>query len=88
MSQSNFDHLLQKYLAGECTEEEERLVLEWYSKLITNSDLHLSDAEKSLIEARLWNNITINVQEPVAMQPATPRTARIGLRLAAAAAVL
>lgn len=90
MSQSNFDHLLQKYLAGECTEEEEKLVLEWYNKLITNSDLHLSNAERSLIEARLWNTITTNVQVPDTTQTAkvTSITARTWFRVAAAAAVL
>jgi transmembrane sensor len=90
LSQSNFDHLLQKYLAGECTEEEEKLVLEWYRKLITNSDLHLSDAEKSLIEARLWNNIQTNVQEAAAAPKAKikPLTARTWFRAAAAAAVI
>jgi transmembrane sensor len=90
LSQSNFDHLLQKYLAGECTEEEEKLVLEWYGKLITNSDLHLSEAERSLIEARLWHNIQFNVQEPPVTQPAKvkPITARNWFRITAAAAVL
>lgn len=90
MSQSNFDHLLQKYLAGECTEEEEKLVLEWYNKLITNSDLHLSDAEKSLIETRLWNTIKTNVQQTDATKTAKIRsiTARTWFRVAAAAAVL
>lgn len=90
MSQSNFDHLLQKYLAGECTGEEEKLVLEWYNKLIANSDLHLSDAEKSLIEARLWSSITTNVQQPATTQTAKVRSMATGpwFRLAAAAAVL
>lgn len=90
MSQSNFDHLLQKYLAGECTEEEENLVLEWYRKLITNSDLHLSDAEKSLIEARLWNTIQTNVQEATTKPIAKikPLTARGWFRVSAAAAVI
>lgn len=90
MSQSNFDHLLQKYLAGECTEEEEQLVQEWYRKLITNSDLHLSDAEKSLIEARLWHTITTNVQEPANRQTARLKllTTRTWLRFTAAAAIL
>jgi ferric-dicitrate binding protein FerR (iron transport regulator) len=93
LSQSNFDHLLQKYLAGECTEEEEKLVLEWYHKLIANSDLHLSETERSSIEARLWNTIQTNVQEPPALQPAkvkpiTPHWRRNWFRVAAAAAVL
>jgi transmembrane sensor len=63
LSQSNFDRLLQKYLAGKCTEEEEKIVLEWYEALIQNSELHLSEAEKSQIEAKLWSKITANVQE-------------------------
>jgi transmembrane sensor len=90
LSQSNFDHLLQKFLAGECTEEEEQLVLEWYSKLISNSDLQLSDAEKSVIEARLWNTIKTNVQEPAPGQTVKmkPVTARAWFRIMVAAAVL
>ena len=90
MSQSNFDHLLQKYLAGECTEEEEKLVLEWYNKLIANSHLHLSDAERSLIEARLWNTIKTNVQQPETTRPAKVRSiiTRTWLRVSSAAAVL
>ncbi len=70
-----------------------KLVLEWYEKLITNSYLHLSDAEKSLIEARLWNIIQTNVQDAPAMQPVkvkpiTPQWRSNWLRIAAAAAVL
>jgi hypothetical protein len=53
LSQSNFDRLLQKYLAGECTSVEENQVLEWYDKMIHNSNLHLSEADKSLLEARM-----------------------------------
>jgi transmembrane sensor len=90
LSQSNFDHLLQKYLAGECTEEEEKLVLEWYDKLITNSDLDLSASEKFLIETRLWNIIETYVKEPPALQPAKVKsiTERNWFRITAAAAVL
>jgi len=91
LSQSNFDRLLQKYLAGECTEEEEKLVLEWYETLIRDSDLHLSDTDRSLIEKRLWNTIQTNVQSPSATAPSArmiPFTARTWFRVTAAAAVL
>ncbi|OQP59622.1 hypothetical protein A3860_36705 [Niastella vici] len=91
MSQSNFDRLLQKYVAGECTDEEEKLVLEWYESMIRNSDLHLSDADKSLIEERLWHTIQMNVQvETTAAQPAIikPITARTWIRIAAVAAAV
>jgi ferric-dicitrate binding protein FerR (iron transport regulator) len=91
LSQSNFDRLLQKYLAGESTEEEEKLVLEWYETLIRNSDLHLSETDRSQIEARLWNNIQVNVQEQpavVQMMSRKPVTARRWYRLIAAAAII
>jgi ferric-dicitrate binding protein FerR (iron transport regulator) len=91
LSQSNFDRLLQKYLAGECTEEEEKLVLEWYETLIRDSDLHLSRADQSLIEEKLWNAIQTNVQEQSATtgtSPVIPLRGRTWLRVTAAAAVL
>jgi ferric-dicitrate binding protein FerR (iron transport regulator) len=91
LSQSNFDRLLQKYLAGECTEAEEKLVLEWYEAMIRNSDLHLSEGDRSQIEERLWNTIQTNVQaETATAQPAKvkPITARTWFRVTAAAAVL
>jgi transmembrane sensor len=90
LSQSNFDRLLQKYLAGECTEEEEKLVLEWYEKMVHNSDLHLSDADRSLIEARMWQAIHTNLQAmPAATTPTKlrPVTARTWFRVSAAATI-
>jgi len=91
LSQSNFDRLLQKYLAGECTEEEEKLVVEWYETLIRDSNLHLSEADKSSIEERLWNTIQTNVQVQEANMgraPVIPLTRRTWFKVVAAAAVL
>jgi ferric-dicitrate binding protein FerR (iron transport regulator) len=90
LSQSNFDRLLQKYLAGECTEEEEKIVLEWYETLINSSDLHLSETERSRIEAKLWNAITANVQakEQTQAVKAIPVTSRTWFQVAAAACLL
>jgi transmembrane sensor len=90
LSQSNFDRLLQKYLAGKCTEEEEKLVLEWYEKMVHNSDLHLSDADKSLLEARMWQAIHANLQPmPTSTTPTKirPVTARTWFRVSAAATI-
>jgi ferric-dicitrate binding protein FerR (iron transport regulator) len=90
LSQSNFDRLLQKYLAGECTEEEEKQVLEWYQELIHNSDLHLSAADKSLIETRMWQAIQTNLQAVPATTTATKikrLTARTWFRVSAAAVI-
>jgi transmembrane sensor len=88
LSQSNFDRLLQKYLAGECTSAEEKQVLEWYEKMVHSSDLHLSDADKSLIEARMWQAIHANLQPTPAVATATkprPVIARTWFRVSAAA---
>jgi transmembrane sensor len=90
LSQSNFDRLLQKYLAGECTEEEEKQVLEWYEELIHKSDLHLSAADKSLIETRMWQAIQTNLQAvPATTTPTKIRriTARTWFRVSAAAVI-
>lgn len=92
MSQSAFDHLLQKYLSGECTEEEEKAVLEWYQQLVESSDLHLSEAERTKIEARLWNDIrtnTVQEQQPLPMPVRAVRMKKqTWWRVAAAACVL
>lgn len=55
--------MLQKFLAGNCTPEEERIVLEWYERLIDQSDLNLSEEERNTIEARLWASIRVNTTE-------------------------
>jgi ferric-dicitrate binding protein FerR (iron transport regulator) len=78
LSQSNVDHLLQKYLLGQCTAEEEKRVQEWYETLIRDSNLHLSDAQKAQIETRLWENIKTRVQP--ASEPA-PAARVINMRL-------
>ncbi|MES1249792.1 MAG: FecR family protein, partial [Chitinophaga rupis] len=63
MSQSTFDSLLQKYLAGNCTPEEEKIILKWYERLIEQSDLNLSADERNAIETRLWASIRTNTTE-------------------------
>ncbi len=92
MNQSSIDILLQKYLSGECTEEEEKIVLEWYEKLISKSELHLPETEKSQIESRLWQAIQKNVQDEVVSArgkgSVIPLKTRTWLRIAAAACIL
>jgi transmembrane sensor len=62
MSQSNFDLLLQRYLRGECTEEEKQRVLEWYESLVQDSELNMPEPQKAQIETRLWDAITTTIQ--------------------------
>lgn len=67
-------------------------MLEWYEKMIVESDLHLSAEEKSHIEARLWSSIRENtldaetaIQEPV---PAPAKLVWFRRKWVAAAAIV
>lgn len=60
MNQYEFDKLLEKYLAGECNPEQEKLILKWQDNMLKNSELHLSEQEKEVIQGRLWDNIRVN----------------------------
>ena len=65
-------------------------MLEWYEKMVHNSDLHLSDADKSRIETSMWQAIHVNLQPvPAATTPTKIRTvtARTWFRVSAAATI-
>jgi transmembrane sensor len=61
MSQYEFDDLLEKYLSGQCTPAEEKLVLAWYKSFIEESEIALSAEDKQRIESRIWLNVTAHV---------------------------
>ena len=83
MSQHDFDLLLQKYLAGLCSEEEEKQILEWSETAFVNGKSVLARSEQQAYEKRIWKRIYRNVMP----QPSLLR--RIGWpRTGIAAAVL
>lgn len=89
MSQPEFDQLLQKYLAGKCTPQEEQIILEWYYMLVDKSELHLSGEDKSDIEQRLWNKIRQNVKQSESAEVKSMHKSSWGfLRIAVAASFL
>jgi ferric-dicitrate binding protein FerR (iron transport regulator) len=63
MSQHDFDKLLKKYLSGKCSAQEERVVLEWYEKLIEESSLELSNEQKNVIAQKIWSAVSQNTQD-------------------------
>lgn len=66
MNQHEFDKLLERYLAGECNSDEERLIWEWQENMLKNTRVILNQEEKEAIRKRLWNRIynnTIGVVE-------------------------
>lgn len=65
-------------------------MLAWYERMVHNSDLHLSDADKSLIEARMWQAIHTNLQplpEEAASTKTRPLAARTWFKVSAAATI-
>ena len=57
MNQYDFDRLLQKYLAGTCTPEEEKQILDWSENMLLSSQVSISASEKELIRKRVWNRL-------------------------------
>ncbi|WP_428655899.1 FecR family protein [Runella sp.] len=58
MNQYEFNQLLEKYLAGDCSPEEEKFIQEWQDKTLKNNTLALSESEQSNAKKRLWQRIT------------------------------
>lgn len=65
MNQYEFNQLLEKYLAGQCSPDEERLIMEWQGNLLENTDLGLGEQEKETTKKRLWHHIQEATSEPV-----------------------
>lgn len=61
MSQYEFDDLLEKYLSGQYTPQEEKLVLAWYRSFIDESEIAISEEEKQRIERKIWSDISVTV---------------------------
>ncbi|GAB4013500.1 hypothetical protein GCM10028808_32790 [Spirosoma migulaei] len=66
MSQYDFDKLVEKYLAGESSPEEEKLMHEWAELMLEQSRMSLSETDKQVIHKRLWERIYSNTirQQP------------------------
>lgn len=63
MPQNEFDELLNKYLKGTCTSEEESVVLEWHQSLINSSKVEISDNEQKNLEKKVWHKISAGVND-------------------------
>jgi transmembrane sensor len=57
MNQTDFNKMLEKYLDGSCSPEEEMQVSEWTEKQNQRGMLELSDIEKHDTEKRIWAGI-------------------------------
>lgn len=90
MNRRAFYHLLQRYSDGTCTEEEKKLVEQWYELLDDDHDPAVSQEEVKQIVGRLWPVIKEKTLPPSVTMPASPAVPKIPslLRWTAAAAVI
>ncbi|MES1249646.1 MAG: FecR domain-containing protein [Chitinophaga rupis] len=88
MSQHEFDLILQKYLDGKCTSEEEKIVLTWYDTFIADSEITLSAEEKTMLEQKIWADIEPVVLSIRGRRPAVIRLLSNGWFRGAAAACI
>jgi len=57
MNQYDFDLLLQKYLDGTCTPEEEKQILDWSENMLLSSRISISSSDKDMIRKRIWKRL-------------------------------
>jgi len=57
MSRKAFQDLLERYLKGQCTAEEEKIVHHWYDLLDSEEQVDIDDTGYAELEERLWHKI-------------------------------
>ena len=79
MEQNHLKELLDKYAAGQCTEQELALLESWYLNLNNNNRSELSEDELQQAEHRMWTGLNVKTN---------PKTHIVWLRMAVAASIL
>jgi transmembrane sensor len=96
MSRDAFHKLLKKYLEGTSTEEERKIVEQWYEMLDDNELPAIEDAELSEIDEQVWEKINARTgvgeqaraNEPSLHENPAARTHSFGTRMAIAASFI
>jgi hypothetical protein len=60
MNQHQFNKLLEKYLNGECTPQEESFIMEWQENFIESTTINITPKEKQTIRKRIWKRLSHN----------------------------
>ncbi|ODS77936.1 MAG: hypothetical protein ABS46_17620 [Cytophagaceae bacterium SCN 52-12] len=62
MDRKQVHELLRRYVRGECDDDEQMKIHQWYDRLCKGDEVRLSDEEKMLLEDKLWKNIRTDLQ--------------------------
>ncbi|SEI54635.1 FecR family protein [Dyadobacter sp. SG02] len=88
MSYDEIENLLLKYREGRCTPAEKDRIHEWYDQVQSGApQTELSDTEKSILKARMWNAIQQERKSPEKTRTFLPRPVILRM-FASVAAVL
>lgn len=86
MNQKAFKQLLKSYLDDSCTEDERKIIGQWY-ELLGNENVDLSAKEMDEVESRLWSKLQTASREKAAIVPIRKRRRSVW-KYAAAACLL
>lgn len=76
MTQDEFKDIMDRYLQGNATKEEEKMLLRWFNRVGKEDRSVLDATYKAALEEKLWSNLKGKIRKnPPAIQPgAKPRT--------------
>lgn len=86
MDHKAFRQLLKRYLDNSCTDDEKKIIDQWY-ELLDNENIDLTDREMDEVESRLWNKLQIASREKAIVAPIKKRNS-FSWKYAAAACLL
>lgn len=64
MTQYDFDKLLEKYMAGNCSPNEEKQIIDWADRMLGKETQLLKPTKKVVLERRIWARIAANTVAP------------------------
>jgi ferric-dicitrate binding protein FerR (iron transport regulator) len=83
MGYKAFRQLLKRYVDNTCTDEERRIIDQWY-ELLDNADVHLVEKEMNEVESRLWNKLQSAAGEKIILPVVANRRRLLWMYTAAA----
>jgi transmembrane sensor len=86
MNHKAFRQLLKRYLDNSCTDDERKIIDQWY-ELLDNGTVDLSDREMNEVESRLWNKLQSSAREKMTVA-IVRKQKRFSWKYAVAASVL
>jgi ferric-dicitrate binding protein FerR (iron transport regulator) len=86
MNHKAFRQLLKRYLDNSCTDDERKIIDQWY-ELLDNGNVDLNDREMNEVESRLWNKLQSDARAKMVV-PIDSMQKRFSWKYAVAASIV